>query len=674
MMIPSHNQDVERQTEKSGGYPCVAVDLDVIAANATRLVSMCGEWNVSVAGVTKACCGCPLVGRAMLEGGVKQLADSRLRNLARLRDNGINAELMLLRIPMLSEVEDVVRLADISLNSEYDVVAALSREAERQGRKHGVVLMIDVGDLREGLLPNDAIGVAESVLDLPGVKLAGLGTNLTCYGGVAPSVENLTVLARLAEEVERRAGFKLDIVSGGNSSSLSILLNGEAPPRINHLRLGESILLGLETLRREPLPGLNQHAFEVRAEIIELKTKDSVPHGMIAQDAFGNSPSFIDRGNRRRAIVGLGREDAVLEALTPLDAGIEILGGSSDHMILDVEERAETSRVGDVLRFSPGYGALLALMTSQYVEKRHHAEAMTAVKPFQLTIMGVPSNLGSGHEGVENGPEALRKASLVKTLRGHSIDAVDGGDVRPAEKSPEENGVKNLSAVAATCESVAEAVARRIDENRRIVVLGGDHSVSIGVLAGVRKVFKDVGMIYFDAHGDFNTERTSPSGRPHGMVVSSCVGLGPEPLVNCAFPGAKVGQEDTVVIGLRDVDPEERKNLRDSRIHTFTMEEVDLVGMRTVMERALRALAHCRDGVFVSFDFDVMDSLEAPGVSLPVRGGLNYREAHLAMEMIQRSGMPIFADFVELNPLRDDGSTAELGVNLIATLFGKRVL
>lgn len=352
-------------------YPKLTVDLSKIAHNAKLLADQAHARGISVAGVTKVTCGAPEVARAMLQGGVDMLADTRLRNFRKMQAAGIDALYLLLRAPMLSEVEEVVRLADISLNTEEETLKALSLAAGRLNKTHRVVLMVDLGDLREGIWPDDFIPFLRRVKDLPHLHFDGIGVNLTCYGGIIPTPENLGKLVALAKEAEEVLHYPLPIVSGGNSSSLLLLQSGGIPPGINHLRLGESIVLGRETTRREPVPGAYVDACVLQGEVIEVKTKPSLPVGIIGQDAFGHVPVFQDRGLMRRAIVAVGRQDIAIDGLTPVQPGIEVLGGSSDHLILNVTASPTPVRVGDVLEFTLSYGALLAAMTSPYLAKEY---------------------------------------------------------------------------------------------------------------------------------------------------------------------------------------------------------------------------------------------------------------------------------------------------------------
>jgi predicted amino acid racemase len=350
--------------------PYVSIDVEKIAHNARIITRLCAQHGIAVTGVTKGTCGQPQVAQAMLRGGVTSIGESRLQNIHRLRTNGVRTSYMLLRLPPLSEVDEVVTGVDISLNSEVAVIAALSAAAVRRGLVHDIIIMVDLGDLREGVWPDDLLPFVRDIITLPGIRLVGLGTNLSCYGGVAPSVDNMQQLVDYARQIEATFGLQLRYISGGNSSALQLIAAGKMPPQVNHMRIGEGILLGRETVHRTPWPGTFQDAFLLHAEVIEEKAKPSVPIGETSQDAFGRKPVFVDQGEQQRALLNIGREDVDVSGLTPLDPRLSILGASSDHLILDVTAAGGSVRVGDTIAFTLNYSALLAAMTSPYVQKR----------------------------------------------------------------------------------------------------------------------------------------------------------------------------------------------------------------------------------------------------------------------------------------------------------------
>jgi predicted amino acid racemase len=355
--------------------PWLCVDLAKVEANARAIVEACARHGIAVTGVTKGTCGSPEIARAMLRGGVSSLGESRLENVARLRAAGLASPILLLRVPALSRVDEVVEAVDLSLDSEPVVLEGLAQAARRRGRVHPVILMVDLGDLREGIWPDDLLPIARHAAQLEGLRVVGIGTNLTCYGGLIPNETHMQRLVSLVEDVERATGRPLAWVSGGSSSALQMIAAGAMPARVNHVRIGEAILLGRETIAREPWPGTAQDAFRIHAEVVELKTKPSVPSGDRAGDAFGRMRHFEDRGRRARALLDVGREDVDVEGLTALDPGIEILGASSDYLVVDVTDAKRDVRVGDEIAFAPSYAALLAAMDSEYVEKRYRCAA-----------------------------------------------------------------------------------------------------------------------------------------------------------------------------------------------------------------------------------------------------------------------------------------------------------
>lgn len=345
--------------------PRLTIDLTKVLRNVRTVRDLYGRRGVGITGVTKAVLGLPAVARTFLAGGLETLADSRLENLERLRRAGIAARLVLLRTSP-SEAEDVIRLADVSLNTELQTLRALSAASVAAGRVHGVLLMVELGDLREGVPPAELPCLFAAASRLPGLQVIGLGASLACYGGIAPDDEKMATLCRLAGDLEAISGRPLAVVSGGNSANHDWLLSAAAPCRINDLRLGEILLLGRETLERRPVEGLHTDAFTLTAEVIEANTKATKPRGARCQDAFGHRPELEDRGEIPRAILALGRQDTWVPGLRPRGQ-LEILGASSDHVILDASR--QPLAVGDEVELDLDYGALLAAMTSPFVRK-----------------------------------------------------------------------------------------------------------------------------------------------------------------------------------------------------------------------------------------------------------------------------------------------------------------
>jgi predicted amino acid racemase len=276
---------------------------------------------------------------------------------------------MLLRTPMLSEVKEVVKYSDISLNSDMLVLNQLSNESKKIGDVHRVIIMIEMGDLREGVPQNRLDHLLFKASKLKGIEICGLGMNLACYGGIVPTKEKLIEFSELVDKLEQELKISFQIISGGNSANIPLLLNSKRITRVNNLRIGEGILLGLETVYRTPIPGTYQDAFILEAEIIELNEKHSVPDGEISQNAFGEIPVFEDKGIIKRGILAVGRQDVIIEGLKPLDNNVKILGSSSDHIIFQI--KSNDYNVGSILEFQMDYGGLLHLFTSQYINKEY---------------------------------------------------------------------------------------------------------------------------------------------------------------------------------------------------------------------------------------------------------------------------------------------------------------
>jgi predicted amino acid racemase len=308
----------------------------------------------------------PEVAQAMLDGGVDGLADSRLSNLRRMQAAGVRASMMLVRTPALSETTDVVRLADTSLNSEVKILAALAREARVRGKLHQVILLVDVGDRREGLMPRDVLEAAEKAEGMEGIYLLGLGSNIGCLSDLRPTVQDARLLVQLVERVEDAIGRQLAVVSGGSSIHLPMLEQGRLPSRINQLRIGERILLGTDpggcTVSSCPT---SQDAFRLAGEVIEIKWKPSRPG--VGLSLPGKSRPGEDQALQCRAILALGEQDVRVEGLTPKDPRVKVIGATSDHLVVDVT--ANPGRVGDELEFGLSYSALATAMASSYVSK-----------------------------------------------------------------------------------------------------------------------------------------------------------------------------------------------------------------------------------------------------------------------------------------------------------------
>ena len=346
--------------------PRIEISLSQIRENTKKLSELYMQKGISLMGVTKAVLGEPSIAKAMIQGGVKFIADSRIENIQKMKSAGISTQFVLLRTP-LSQAESIVKNADISLNTEIETLKKLSYHAKGQNKIHRVIIMVELGDLREGILPCDLPQLVRKSLSLPHIKIIGIGCNLACYGGIKPDDKNMRELSELVDLIEKEFQIDLEIISGGNSANFEWFKSSQDVGRVNNLRLGESILLGCETVGRKVIPGLHTGAFQLIAEVIESKRKASVPLGEICQDAFGNVPGFLDRGDHQRVIIALGRQDVQVSNLKSNNK-LKMIGSSSDHIILDGENH--NLEVGDEIRFSLDYSGLLATMTSPFVIKQ----------------------------------------------------------------------------------------------------------------------------------------------------------------------------------------------------------------------------------------------------------------------------------------------------------------
>jgi arginase len=300
----------------------------------------------------------------------------------------------------------------------------------------------------------------------------------------------------------------------------------------------------------------------------------------------------------------------------------------------------------------------------------------------KIRIIGVPMDLGASRRGVDMGPSALRVAGLQARIKqlGHQVEDIGNISVKqPEEMSYGEKRAKYLAEIADACKDLATIVEKTLDESMMPVVLGGDHSIAAGSLSGVagyfRKKEKKIGLIWLDAHGDINTPESSPSGNVHGMPLAAAMGYGATELVELQGFKPKVEPQNISLVGIRDLDSQEKKLAKKSGVHVFTMRDIDERGMREVMSDALKYAMDDTDGISVSLDMDFVDPSDAPGVGTPVRGGVTYREAHLAMEMIADPEAMVSLEVVEINPVIDEHNrTALLGVELVLSGLGKKIL
>ncbi|MCL2559890.1 MAG: ornithine racemase Orr [Turicibacter sp.] len=356
--------------------PKIVVNLKKLETNLRFLTDKIKAHDLSIMAITKVHCADPQMIQVFEQvTDIEYFGDSRLENLKSYQDSA--KKKALIRIVMPSEVTDTVRYADLSFHSELKTLQLINEAAEKQNKIHGVLLMFDLGDLREGFFEEESLlQAADEVLAMSHVNLVGLGTNLMCYGGVIPSEENLARLVALKEQIESKHGIALEMISGGNSSSLHLLEDDQqqVPEGITNLRIGEAYLLGRETAFQGDIVGTYQDVFTLEVEIVELKEKPSYPIGQLGPDAFGNKPVFEDKGIRLRGVLAIGRQDVDITNIYPLDTSLEIVGASSDHLIVDFTDADGDYKVGDVVAFNVEYGALLSAFTSKYVTKAYRRE------------------------------------------------------------------------------------------------------------------------------------------------------------------------------------------------------------------------------------------------------------------------------------------------------------
>lgn len=625
-------------------YPYMTIDLDKIEENCRALTALCGKSGIAVAAVTKATCGLPKVARALLRGGVKQLADSRLDNIQRMRNDGIRAEMMLLRSPGLSDVERVVELVDISLNSELAVIKALSVAAKKREKVHRILLMVDLGDLREGILPREAVRHVDQILACDGIELAGIGANLACLGGIRPSRENLDLLVYIAAEIRRRFALPLPMVSGGNTYSLPLLVSGGMPQGVNHLRLGAGLLLAGSPTPAALADSLHRDAFRLYAEVLEVQDKPSRPYGESGEDAFGKRPVFDEEEKRmKRAILGVGRAEIVPEDLFPIDAGVRIIGASSDHLVAEVTDASRSISVGSELAFSVEYGALLRAMTAPQVHKRPFFSKTRGPAKRGVHLLGLPLACAGEPRATVSAPDYLRLSRLVEQLGHADYAVIDEGNLAPPSC-----GI----AAGEREQRISDRAAQDTAAGKIPLFIGGPHAALPGILLGIGRTVPECGVICFNSDGTLLADLLRGSSLRQAL---------PSP-------------ENYALIGVRNLTVEDKRLFDQAAVTVFTIADIDRSGIAAVMRRALEITGAATHGIHVSIDMDFVDGREAPGVVQAEPGGLSYREAHLAMEMIAERRQLLSADLSEIVPEHDrNGATAKFAISLLASLLGRKV-
>ncbi len=351
-------------------YPVMKIYKEKIFENGQILINECSKCGISVWAVTKGMSAHPEIALTLKAAGFQVLADSRISNIIKMEEAGIESEYALIRIPMPSEIEDTVRYCDYSLVSELESIFEMSRICDDLKKDHKIVIMIDMGDLREGFCPTELGSLYDKLKNIsPYLHIAGVGANFACASGALPGRENLTRLLEYSKEMEKKLNCPIGLVSGGGTCTLVQMIKGSLPEGINGLRLGESILLGTDSSVNFPFTTLHRDTMEIVAELSEVRVKPTLPIGEIGMDFSGNVPVFHDRGNRLRGVLAIGRQDVRIEGLLPLDEGVEIITASSDHLLVDLEDCPKKYKAGDTLRFRPDYPAMLSASTSSYVQK-----------------------------------------------------------------------------------------------------------------------------------------------------------------------------------------------------------------------------------------------------------------------------------------------------------------
>jgi predicted amino acid racemase len=347
--------------------PRIEVDLDKIRYNARRLVQRLGQDGIAVTAVTKAVCGHPDIARAMMDGGVTGLADAHIENVERMRRSGVTSPIWLIRTPMISQADRVIHACNASYNTELDAIHKLAESALRANVVHGVILMVEMGDHREGIMPGDLDSIARKVVMIPGVDLMGIGANFACLGGAAPDQHAMTELSSLANKIDGARGARLRVVSGGNSSNLTFIDNGGRSGRVNDLRVGEAILLGVDPISSDAIDGLCTDAFTLVAEVIETNIR--ARNGSDLLEALpGGQRSKVPPEDIciRQSIVALGLQDTDVEGLS-LPSEYGAIGATSDHFI--VETPGARLPIGAEITFQPNYSALMRAMAAPNIAK-----------------------------------------------------------------------------------------------------------------------------------------------------------------------------------------------------------------------------------------------------------------------------------------------------------------
>lgn len=349
-------------------YPLMEINLEHLKKNILTLKNISKKSDIDITGITKVFCGDFNIAKIFVDNGIKILGDSRIENLKKLKS--LKAEKWLIRLPMMSEIEELLEYSDASLNSEIKIIEKINEIALKKNIVHKIILMVDLGDIREGYTDyKELLEVAKKIEKMKGVYLYGIGVNLTCFSYTEPTEEKMNELSFIAENIEKEIGRKLEVISGGNSSTINLLTASKINKKINNLRLGESILFGREVATYKKIENTYDDVFTLSCEIIELKEKPSLPWGKILKDEDENFPDFKDLGKRKRAICAIGKQDFDIKTTSPIENDLSFIGTSSDHLIIDVTDSQKKYEVGDIIKLKLGYLSTLRAFTSPYVKK-----------------------------------------------------------------------------------------------------------------------------------------------------------------------------------------------------------------------------------------------------------------------------------------------------------------
>lgn len=354
-------------------YPELEIDLDKIRRNVRTIRNILKPKGIELMGVAKVASGLTFLTKILNQEGIKWIGDSRIQNVIRARKDVSGPKFALIRSPQISEIRSVVKYSDASFVTEVEALKALSNSARLHNSSHSVISMVEMGDLREGVMPGNMVKFVREILALPKIHFLGIGASLGDLSGVSPTLEKIDELISIRDNIIDK-GIDVEIVSFGGSAALELFQKNQIEG-INQLRIGEAIVLGRNPSKDEEITYLERDAVALKAEIIEIKEKPSSPYGVIGKDAFGNVRNFVNNGIRKRAILALGVLEIDENKLHPQDENVRIIGATSDHLVVDITDSDSQYKVGDIMRFTPRYLSLLRLMNSKYVKKNYKENA-----------------------------------------------------------------------------------------------------------------------------------------------------------------------------------------------------------------------------------------------------------------------------------------------------------